>query len=160
MSKRLKQFFSMLDKDRSGTVNAKEFSELLADAGITEVSQFEIRVVIYMAGGGETGEISFAQFAAFDAKTKEDDFDPEEVLRAVFRSADKDGSGSLSKDEIRQAMIKESHLLTEDEFQELTEQIRWTEGDINWEEFLATMKSKLSSMFLNKWVDNIKIAKQ
>jgi Ca2+-binding EF-hand superfamily protein len=117
--------------------------DLFKGAGV-EVSEFEIKVLLYMAGVDETGEISSSQFAAVDAKTSEEDFDPEEVLRAVFRAADKDGTGSLSKDDIRQTMINECHMLTEDEFQGLIEQIKWAEGDINWEEFLARFKSMFS----------------
>ena len=34
--------------------------------------------------------------------------------------------------------------MTEEEFKELAEQIRWGEGDINWEDFLSAFKSQFS----------------
>ena len=39
----------MVDKDRSGTVNAKELADLFKGAGI-EVTQFQIRVLLYHGG--------------------------------------------------------------------------------------------------------------
>ena len=141
--KDLKGFFKMVDKDRSGTVNAKELTDLFESGGM-EVSQFMIRTILYMAGVDESGEVTFAQFVALDSKLSDENFDPEEAVRAVFQAADKDGSGTLSKDEIRQALIKEAHMMTEEEFKELAEQIRWGEGDINWEDFLSAFKSQFS----------------
>ena len=133
----------MVDKDRSGTVNAKELADLFKGAGI-EVTQFQIRVLLYLAGVDESGEVTFSQFATLDAKLNDHDFDPEEMLRVVFRAADKDGSGSLSKDEIRRTMINECHMMTEEEFQALCDKIRWSEGDINWQGFLATFKDYIN----------------
>ena len=141
--KDIKGFFKMVDKDRSGTVNAKELTDLFESGGM-EVSQFMIRTILYMAGVDESGEVTFAQFVALDEKLSDENFDPEDAVRAVFQAADKDGSGTLSKDEIRQALIKEAHMMTEEEFKDLAEHIRWGEGDINWEDFLSAFKSQFS----------------
>eukprot|EP01083_Nonionella_stella_P229358 811881_1 len=75
--------------------------------------------------------------AIIDSLTKEDI----EKLKEAFALFDKDGSGSIEKEELLDILINLDPRMTREEFEKLVEEYDQDgDGQINWEEFIILMK--------------------
>ncbi|KAK2557633.1 Calmodulin [Acropora cervicornis] len=82
-----REAFQLFDKDGGGTVSTKELKQLLNS--------------LFSAG---SGEIDFNEFLQLMA-AKQANMTMEDELRNAFNVFDKDGSGYISADELKQVMI-------------------------------------------------------
>ena len=102
----LKTLWDAADADESGSINCDELKALLEDnddfmealgGSLTGVTAEDIFDAIDSGGGtASDGEVSYAEFVAFASAA--------EFLPA-FKSADADGSNSLSMDELKQVLV-------------------------------------------------------
>ena len=75
----------------------------------------------------ESGQIEFSEFCDLMAKHMKEE-DQEETLQAAFRTFDKDGSGRISADELRQVMHTLGETLTDEEIEDMIREAD-TDGD-------------------------------
>jgi calmodulin len=141
---RLKDYrdaFEMFDKDKDGTITAKELANVMRSLN-QDPSEQELQDMIAEVDVDGNGRIDFEEFVSLmNRRSKETDIE-EEVINA-FRVFDKDGSGLIGSNELRQVMTTLGDVLTDEEADEMIREAD-VDGDgyINYEEFVRMMMAK------------------
>lgn len=133
--------FEMFDKDKDGTITAKELANVLKTLN-QEPSDAELREMISEVDVNGDGRIDFEEFVILmNRRSKEVDSE-EEVINA-FRVFDKEGGGMISAVELRHIMTTLGDRLTEEEVEEMIREAD-VDGDgyINYDEFVRNMMAK------------------
>ena len=139
----LQQAFSGFDKDGSGLIQASQFMDLMKACGVDDQTPFEAKLLFNLCDCDASGVLTFGEFKMMFIKQCE--WTPEEELKAIFRTVDEDGSGTLSKDEMEKLL---TNIMGEtgEIFEEGTVDAMITvadldgDGRINYEEFVKAMK--------------------
>ena len=88
----------------------------------------------------QNGLIDYSEFIA--ACMQSYNYLQDSQLRAAFAYFDKDGSGAITKEELRACLQSEEFTMTEDEVQKLIAGVDSNEdGQIDYLEFITMMKS-------------------
>ena len=141
---RLKEYrdaFEMFDKDKDGTITAKELANVMRSLN-QDPSEQELHDMINEVDQDGNGRIDFEEFVMLmNRRSKETDTE-EEVINA-FRVFDKDGNGLISSTELRHIMTTLGDRLTEEEVDEMIREADIDgDGYINYEEFVRIMMAK------------------
>ncbi|KAJ4850443.1 Calcium-dependent protein kinase 33 [Turnera subulata] len=135
--KGLKQMFNNMDTDRSGTITYEELRDGLARLG-SKLTEAEIRQLMDAADVDRNGTIDYLEFIT--ATMHRHRLDKEENLYKAFQFFDKDNSGFITREELRQAMAQYG-LGDEDTINEIIDDVDTDkDGRINYEEFTAMMR--------------------
>lgn len=136
--KGLKQTFQNIDTDNSGTITYEELKTGLARLG-SRLTEGEVKQLMDAADVDGSGAIDYIEFIT--ATMHRHRLEREEHLYTAFRYFDKDNSGYITRDELKQAM--EDHGMGD--FNTIREIISEVDADndgrINYEEFCAMMRS-------------------
>jgi len=133
----LKRVFESIDKNGDGNITLKELKDGLKDVKNKE----ELMAIMEGADTDGSGTINYTEFIA--ATMEQNMYLKEENLRNAFRMFDKDGSGKISIDEMKQALGAEVEGQTdnEDEWNQLIEEVDIDgDGEIDFEEFISMMR--------------------
>ncbi|XP_022769240.1 calcium-dependent protein kinase 29 isoform X1 [Durio zibethinus] len=135
--KGLTQMFKNIDTDGSGTITLEELRDGLARLG-SKLTETEIKQLMDAADVDKSGSIDYIEFVT--ATMHRHRLESEENIKQAFKFFDKDSSGFITRDELRQAMT-EYGMGDEATIDEVIEDVD-TDGDgrINYEEFVAMMK--------------------
>ena len=141
---RLKEYrdaFEMFDKDKDGTITAKELANVMRSLN-QDPSEAELIEMIAEVDQNGNGKIDFEEFVTLmNRRSKETDTE-EEVINA-FRVFDKDANGLISSTELRHIMTTLGDKLTEEEVDEMIREADIDgDGYINYEEFVRMMMAK------------------
>ncbi len=141
---RLKEYrdaFELFDKDKDGTITAKELANVMKSLN-QDPSEQELNEMIAEVDIDGNGHIDFEEFVnLMNRRSKETDAE-EEVINA-FKVLDKDGQGTISSTELRHIMTTMGDKLTEDEVDEMIREADFDgNGIINYEEFVRMMMTK------------------
>ncbi|KAL6285328.1 hypothetical protein ACE6H2_009718 [Prunus campanulata] len=132
----LKELFKMIDADDSGSITFDELKEGLRKVG-SELMESEIKDLMEAADIDNSGTIDYGEFLA--ATVHLNKLEREENLLSAFSFFDKDGSGFITIDELRQACrefgLGELHL--DDMIKEIDQD---NDGQIDYGEFAAMMR--------------------
>ncbi|KAK6131322.1 hypothetical protein DH2020_034925 [Rehmannia glutinosa] len=101
--KGLRQMFNNMDTDSSGTITYEELRTGLSKLG-SKLSEAEIKQLMEAADVDKNGTIDYIEFIT--ATMHRHRLDKEENLFKAFRYFDKDNSGYITRDELRQAMTQ------------------------------------------------------
>ncbi|KAL9238129.1 hypothetical protein vseg_012599 [Gypsophila vaccaria] len=135
--KGLKQMFNNIDTDRSGTITVEELKAGLARLG-SRLTEPEIQQLMEAADVDKNGSIDYMEFIT--ATMHRHRLDKDENLYKTFQYFDKDNSGYITKEELRQAM-EEYGMGDEATIKEILDDVDTDQdGQINYEEFVAMMK--------------------
>ncbi|CAH1262325.1 CALML3 [Branchiostoma lanceolatum] len=129
--------FLLNDKDGSGTVKAQEIIDFRDAMGVdqTEEEKQKYRDWVKSIDSNGDGAVSVEEFLAMMDKNISLDSPLE-----YFKFFDKDGSGFITKDEIRQAMSEMGQELSDTELESMMEKYDTSaDGNINYEEFLKSL---------------------
>jgi len=139
--KAYKDVFALFDKDSSGTITAQELGEIMKSLG-QNPSDSELQDMINEVDVDHSGSIDFDEFLKMMSTTvKAQDFAHE--TRAAFNVFDKDGSGTISADELRQVMKSLGENLTDEEIDEMIREAdKDRNGTIDYEEFVQLLSPK------------------
>ncbi|XP_063594168.1 programmed cell death protein 6-like isoform X2 [Penaeus indicus] len=88
--------FQQVDKDRSGAIDARELQSALSNGNFTPFNPETIKLMIGMFDKKGSGTINFDEFGAVWKYVTD--------WQQCFRSFDRDGSGNISKDELKTAI--------------------------------------------------------
>jgi calmodulin len=119
-----KDAFGIFDKDNDGVITVKELGLVMRALGQHPTDQ-ALRQMINEVDADGSGTIDFAEFLMIMSRRCKAQESKNEILEA-FKVFDKDGSGKISKDELRNIMSDLGEKLSEDE---LTQMI--TDADTN-----------------------------
>ncbi|XAR61610.1 Non-specific serine/threonine protein kinase [Bertholletia excelsa] len=133
----LREMFNNMDTDRSGTITFEELKTGLLKLG-SRLPEHEIEALMKAADLDNNGTIDYMEFIA--ATMHRLGPEKEENLLKAFQFFDKDGSGFITRDELKQAM-KEYGIEDEATIDEIIEDVDTNkDGKINYEEFVEMMK--------------------
>lgn len=136
----LKKVFESIDKNGDGNITMKELKDGLKDFK----NKDELLAIMEGADTDASGTINYTEFIA--ATMEQNMYLKEENLRNAFRMFDKDGSGKISIDEMKQALGagNEDQTEDEDEWQQLIQEVDIDgDGEIDFEEFISMMRKQL-----------------
>lgn len=146
----LKKAFVFYDKDGDGQITAKELGTVLSSLG-ENPTESELQDMIKEVDADRNGNMDYSDFATMMTQSK-NDTDPEEDIRRMVMTFDKDNNGFISKDEFRHEMMNLSDELTEKEVNEEFDEAD-TDGDgkINYDHLGEMLKAFMYSQIQNMW---------
>ncbi|KAF2297992.1 hypothetical protein GH714_006872 [Hevea brasiliensis] len=135
--KGLKQMFHNMDTDGSGTITYEELKVGLARLG-SKLTEAEIKQLMDAADVDNSGTIDYVEFIT--ATMHRHKLEREDHLFKAFEYFDKDKSGFITRDELRQAMAQYG-MGDDATIDEIIEDVDTNkDGRINYEEFAAMMR--------------------
>jgi len=141
----LREAFGLFDKDGDGTITLKELSSVLNSLG-QNPSEEELVGMIREVDQDNSGTIEFEEFCVLMAKNMREQ-DNEEDLQEAFKIFDADGSGSITKDELKATLAtvmgNTDESLPEDDIDEMIKEADIDgDGQVSYEEFVKVMMAK------------------
>ncbi|KAK4101227.1 EF-hand [Parathielavia hyrcaniae] len=112
-----REVFEIFDKDGTGDITAAELGQVMRELGL-KPSDDELRDLVNEADLNSDGVISFDEFLALMSQTVRE-LDTEQELLNAFQVFDKDGSGTISSDELRNVLKSLGENLTDAELDEM-----------------------------------------
>ncbi|CDP07348.1 unnamed protein product [Coffea canephora] len=135
--KGLRQMFNNMDTDRSGTITYEELKTGLSRLG-SKLSEEEIQELMEAADVDKNGTIDYIEFIT--ATMHRHRLEKEDHLFKAFQHFDEDGSGFITRDELRHAMAKYG-MGDEATIDEIINDVDIDkDGRINYEEFVTMMR--------------------
>ncbi|KAJ0086890.1 hypothetical protein Patl1_09483 [Pistacia atlantica] len=135
--KGLKEMFNNMDTDGSGTITYEELKDGLSRLG-SKLTEAEIRQLMDAADVDKSGTIDYTEFIT--ATMQRHKLEKEEHLYEAFQYFDKDSSGFITREELRQAMTQHG-MGDEATIDEIIEDVDTDkDGRINYEEFATMMR--------------------
>lgn len=102
--------FSRVDKDRSGQISVNELQTALSNGTWTPFNPETVRLMIGMFDKDNSGTINFQEFSSLWKYVTD--------WQNTFRSYDRDNSGSIDRNELKQALTSFGYRLS-DKFYEI-----------------------------------------
>ncbi|KAL4869489.1 hypothetical protein BDV12DRAFT_167821 [Aspergillus spectabilis] len=133
-----REVFTVFDKDGTGDITATELGEVMRSLG-QNPTDTELQDIIDELDVDRTGTIDFDEFLIMMSR-KVKDSDPEAELREAFAVFDKDKSGSISADELRQVLRSIGDDVSDNDVDEMLRLADVNgDGSIDYEEFVKLM---------------------
>ena len=134
-----KESFDVFDKDGDGTITSKEFGSVMRSLG-QNPSQAQLQVMIEEFDKNNNGKIDFLEFCEIMVKKAGDYTMSLKDVENAFKVFDKDGSGFIEIDELRDLMMNLGEKLTEEEIQAMMQFADIDkDGKIDYHEFVIMM---------------------
>jgi len=137
----LRVAFELFDTDGSGSISSAELGAVMRKLGHEPTTE-ELNDVINEHDADGSGQIEFQEFCVLMAEQMSD-ANKEDTLRAAFETFDKDGSGAISRAELKEVMTSLGENLSEEDIEDMMNEAD-TDGDgnISFAEFVRMMTSK------------------
>lgn len=136
----VKEAFAMFDKNGDGTITTKALVTVMRSLG-QNPTEDEIDDLINEVDTDGNGVIDFIEFLEMMSKMTSD---VDETIKEAFFIFDSDGSGAISSDEFREVMQTQGAQMTDEEVNEIIEEVDVDgDGQINLEEFVNMLRGDL-----------------
>ena len=112
-----REAFQAFDKDGNGSITTKELGTVMRSLG-QNLSEAEIKEVIDEVDEDKNGTIDFQEFLSLMAR-KMKLLDKEDELIEAFKKLDLDGTGKISKYQLRYIILSTESGFTGDDIEEL-----------------------------------------
>ncbi len=131
--------FNLFDEDNNGLISASELTKMAHSFG-QKPNKKEMEVVIKQFDQNGNGQLDFEEFVAIMKSNVVIAEEGDSELLAAFRLIDVDCSGFISVSEIRNLVSKTNQNLTQQEVDELLQDIDVNgDGEIDFQEFCDLM---------------------
>ena len=142
LKKQYQDAFEMFDKDKDGTISAKELANVMETLIGQKPSMDEINSMIKEVDLNSDGKIELEEFITLMMKNNPDSQQEGEVIDA-FRVFDKEGNGLIQTDELKHIMMTIGDKMTEVEADEMIHEADIDDdGVISYEEFVRMMMAR------------------
>ncbi|KAL7449702.1 hypothetical protein ACHAWC_001738 [Mediolabrus comicus] len=136
----LKEAFNMFDVDGGGSISQDELKGVMKKLGSNPTDD-DIQQMIKSVDDNGDGEIDFDEFLIL-MSTKKKNEDPDKELMDAFKVFDADGSGTISRKELKKLMKQLGQKLSDQELDAMMEEVDTDKsGEIDFEEFKAMMQN-------------------
>jgi|Transcript_27993 calmodulin len=136
---RFKEAFTSFDRDGDGTVTVAELHLAIKRAG-QDTTEEAVQEMIAEVDKDQSGEVCFKEFCQMMMKVQKATTDPSTEVQEGFKVFDKDGSGTVSIEEIKHVLTQVGEHLDEEHWQVMEQMLREVDGDgdgeITYPEFL------------------------
>merc|ERR1712176_1310215 len=127
--------------DGDGTITIKELKEVMRSLG-QKPTTAELKAVISSVDDNGDNEIDFEEFLILMSSKKSNYSDPDKELRDAFAVFDADGSGTISRNELKKLMKSLGQSLSNEELDAMMDEVDSDRsGEIDFAEFKAMMQS-------------------
>lgn len=134
-----KEAFALFDKDGDGTITSSELGAVMRSLG-QQPTEAALKQMISEVDADGSGTIDFAEFLTLMSRKMKSADSQAEILEA-FKVFDKDGSGKISADELRQVMNNLGEKLSDEEVSEMIREADTNgDGEIDVKEFVKMMR--------------------
>ena len=116
-----REAFQAFDKDGNGSITTKELGTVMRSLG-QNLSEAEIKEMIDIVDEDKNGTIDFQEFLHLMAR-KMKIIDKEEELLDAFNILDRDGSGKISKYELRYIIMSTDSKIKGDDIEDIIKTI-------------------------------------
>lgn len=128
-----KEAFSLFDQDGDGCITVVELGSVMNSMGQKPTLQ-ELHDMINEVDEDGNGSIEFEEFITLMAKKAQSGKEAEEELLLAFQVFDKDNSGTISSDELKQVMAALSPGLTGEDLEEMVKEVDQDgDGEVSFE---------------------------
>ena len=137
----LRQVFHDLDTNGDGLISPQELERGLSTVG-KRLDSSQLQALCLLIDANESGAVEYTEFLAACLAAREV---KESLLRAAFRYFDVDGSGKVSREEVREVLcshVKMTSVSTQQVEGILSEADTNGDGCIDYEEFLRMMQRR------------------
>ena len=136
-----REAFQAFDKDGNGSITTKELGTVTRSLG-QNLSEAEIKEMIDIVDEDKNGTIDFQEFLHLMAR-KMKIIDKEEELLDAFNILDRDGSGKISKYELRYIIMSTDSKIKGDDIEDIIKTIGTDEeGKIDLQDFIDILMSQ------------------
>ena len=130
-----KEAFDIFDVDGGGTITAEELGDVMRSLG-QKPTRAQLEAMVNEIDADGDGAIDFPEFLTMMLR-KMNEGDPEKELRDVFMVFDKDQSGTISAEELRNVMRVIGEKLTDQEIEDAIKLADTTgDGEVSYDEFI------------------------
>lgn len=131
----------MFDIDGDGTITIKELKEVMRSLGQNPTKD-ELKAMISSVDDNGDNEIDFEEFLILMSSKRSNSNDPDKELRDAFAVFDADGSGTISRNELKKLMKSLGQTLSDAELSAMMDEVDSDKsGEIDFAEFKAMMHS-------------------
>ena len=136
-----REAFQAFDKDGSGSITTKELGTVMRSLG-QNLNESEIREIIDEVDEDKNGTIDFHEFLSLMAR-KMKILDKEDELLDAFKILDVDGTGKISKYQLRYIILSTETGFTGDDIEELIKKTEIDDdGNIDLHDFIKVLMSE------------------
>ena len=149
----VKQAFALFDKEGSGSILSCEFFDFMKALGVLHITQFEAKILFNLCDTDAKGKASLTEIKEMWEKQDDDiftyqygpqtdlayHFQLKDYLKAIFRIADLEETGYISRDELKDLLLNGYQLfggnIEGNEADEIMKEIHIDEnGRVNYDE--------------------------
>ncbi|KAK4485707.1 hypothetical protein RD792_008353 [Penstemon davidsonii] len=135
----IRDMFALMDTDNDGKVSYEELKTGLRKVG-SQLAEPEIKLLMDVADIDGNGVLDYGEFVAVTIHLQR--MENDEHIRRAFMFFDKDGSGYIELDELREALVDESGETDLDAVNDIMREVDTDkDGQISYDEFVAMMKT-------------------
>ncbi|XP_009588939.1 calcium-dependent protein kinase 10-like [Nicotiana tomentosiformis] len=135
----IREMFALMDSDGDAKISYDELKTGLRKVG-SQLAEAEMKLLMDVADVDGNGVLDYGEFVAVIIHLQR--MENDEHFRKAFMFFDKDGSGYIELDELREALADESGACDTDVLNEIMREVDTDkDGQISYEEFVAMMKT-------------------
>jgi Ca2+-binding EF-hand superfamily protein len=135
-----KELFSLFDRDGNGKIDARELGTLIRSLG-ENPTETEVQAMIKSVDDNKNGVLEFSEFMELIRNQTFERINKDDLIN-IFRAFDKDNTGKLLGEDVKQIVISGGEKLTPQEADEILEDFMDSEGYIAYEDFAEKLLAK------------------
>jgi calcium-dependent protein kinase len=145
---KLRDAFIKIDKNGDGTLTADELQQGVSQFEKCQLTPEDFNLAMKLMDTNNNGVIDYTEFIA--ACMQSYGYCPDNQLKSAFEYFDKDGSGKITMEELKDVLCNDDLMQDEEEILKIIAEVDLdNDGAIDYNEFIGMMKSNSSLINLS-----------